>query len=534
MPLKTDVINKLKNLFSLKVIFKVVLPFSFFLTAAYLLYKINKSFILNVKEFNFTTSLVDSELHLFELTFSSVFIISLLLLHRWYTKHLTSNTFSHINAEFNNLVYIDPLTNTLNKKAFWEDLQNYVKESKNSKAYLLSLDLGGFKRINEVVGYSAGDFVLKKFTSRLEDALKEETSLQYRVGGDEFAVLVTNEHHEYTEDEIKAIAKKLLSIVNEPFIINNETYTVSLNIGIAQYPKDGLSAEDLFKNSDLAVYDSKMHGKNTYAFYSETMGIKIKYKKLMESLLLNALDNDEFYLMFQPKVEYINNEFKLIGAEALLRWNNEKLGEISPVEFIPLAEDMGLMRKIGQWVFEETVKKLSNWNKNSSELIKVAVNLSVHQLSNVHLARDFLQILRTNNVSPKQIIIEITESTMMKDIDGSHSILKELSKCGFDISIDDFGTGYSSLSYLRKLDLNELKIDRSFTKDVLIDNKDRIVISTIINLAQNLGLNVVVEGVENKKQLDWFHDKGKIQVQGYYFSKPLLEEDFLKYWKSIN
>lgn len=254
----------------------------------------------------------------------------------------------------------------------------------------------------------------------------------------------------------------------------------------------------------------------------------------MESLLLNALDNDEFYLMFQPKVEYIDKEFRLIGAEALLRWNNDKLGEISPVEFIPLAEDLGLMRRIGQWVFEETVKKLSNWNKNTSEVIKVSVNLSVHQLNNVHLARDFLKTLRTYNVSPKQIIIEITESTMMKDIDGSHSILKDLSKCGFEISIDDFGTGYSSLSYLRKFDLNELKIDRSFTKDVLCDNKDRIVISNIINLAQNLGLNVVVEGVENKKQLDWFQEKGKIQVQGYYFSKPLLEEDFLKYWKSIN
>jgi diguanylate cyclase (GGDEF)-like protein len=534
MLLKSNVINKFKKLFSLKIIFKAILPFSLFSIASFSLYKINKAFILKAQNINFTTSLANSELHLFEITFSGIFIISLLLIHRWYTKHLTNNTFSHINEEFNNLVYIDPLTNILNKKAFWEDLNNYIEQNPNQKAYLLNLDLGGFKRINEVVGYSAGDFVLKTFTSRLLDALNEDTSLIYRTGGDEFAVFITNEHHQYCKEKITSIAKKIISIVNEPFLINKEPYTISLNIGITEYPVNGKTAEEIFKNGDLAVYDSQINGKNHYVFYSEEMGIKIKYKKLMESLLLNALDNNEFYLMFQPKVEHIDKSFKIIGAEALLRWRNEKIGEISPIDFIPLAEDIGIMRKIGQWVFEEAVKTLAGWNKNNSDSIKMAVNLSVHQLSNINLARDFLKILRDHNVSPKQVIIEITESTMMTDIDGSHSILKELSKCGFEISIDDFGTGYSSLSYLRKFDLHELKIDRSFTKDVLSDNKDRIVISNIINLAQNLGLNVVVEGVENKHQLDWFQEKGKIQVQGYYFSKPLLEKDFINYWKSIN
>jgi diguanylate cyclase (GGDEF)-like protein len=534
MLFKVNIINKFKKLLSLKIVFKVILPFSAFSVASFLLYKVNKSFILKAKTSNFTTSFVNSEFHLFELIFSGIFIISLLLIHRWYTKHLTNNTFTHINEEFNNLVYIDPLTNILNKKAFWEDLNNYIEQNPNQKGYLLNLDLGGFKRINEVVGYSAGDFVLKTFTSRLSDVLNGETNLIYRIGGDEFAVFVTNENYEYSKEKIEFIAQKIINIINEPFLINKETYTIALNIGIAEYPSNGETAEAIFKNSDLAVYDSKINGKNNYAFYSEEMGIKIKYKKLMESLLLNALDNNEFYLMFQPKIEHIGNNFKLIGAEALLRWHNEKIGEISPNDFIPLAEDIGIMRKIGHWVFEEAIKTLSGWNKSSPESIKMAVNLSVHQLSNINLARDFLKILRSYNVSPKQIIIEITESTMMTDIDGSHSILKELSNCGFEISIDDFGTGYSSLSYLRKFDLNELKIDRSFTKDVLSDNKDRIVISNIINLAQNLGLNVVVEGVENKKQLDWFQEKGKIQVQGYYFSKPLLEKDFINYWKSIN
>lgn len=533
MSLKKSLINKLKQIFSLKILFKVIFPFTIFLIMAFLLYKINKSYILSANKFNFTHSLNNSELHLFEITFSSLFIISLLLLHRWYTKHLTTNTFSHINEEFNTLVYIDPLTNTLNKKAFWEDLQNYIEHNENKTAFIFSLNLGGFKRINEVVGYSAGDFVLKQFSSRLDEALKEENSLKYRIAGDEFAVIFTSHEKRYTKENIQLIAEKLIQIVNDPFVINKETYFVSLNIGIAKYPCDGETSEELYKNSDLAIYESKMKGKNNYAFYSEKMGLEIKRKKLMESLLLNALDNKEFYLMFQPKVEYIGNGFKLIGAETLLRWKNDKIGEISPAEFIPLAEDIGVMRKLGHWVFEESVKYLSNWNKENLKTIKLSINLSVHQLSNVNLAHDFVKILRTYNVSPKQIIIEITESTMMKDIDDSHSILKDLSKCGFEISIDDFGTGYSSLSYLTKFDLNELKIDRTFTKDVLLDNKDRIVISHIIQLAQNLGLNVVVEGVENKNQLDWFQNKGKIQVQGYYFSKPLLEKDFLNYWKNI-
>jgi len=532
MSSKNDVSNKSKNIFTLNFLFKVVLPFLFFIFTIFLLYTVNKALIIKSSYTNLVNKETLPDFHLYEIAFSGLIVLFLLLMHRWYTKQLSSNAFSEINAEFNNLIYIDPLTRTLNKKALWEDLGNHIKDKHNQSAYLLCLDMEGFKRINEVVGYTAGDMVLQQFSSRINDALNEEEYLCYRVGGDEFSLFFSNE--KYNLAYIEIIAKKLLDIINAPFIIENESFSISLNIGIATYPNHGTTPEDLFKNSDLAVYESRIKGKNTYAFYTETTGIKFKYKKLVESLLLNALENNEFYLMFQPKVEKINNEFKLIGAEALLRWKNDKLGEISPNEFIPVAEEIGIMPKLGHWVFEETVKKIATWNKEVNNNIKVSVNISVHQLNNVNLARDFIKVLRAYNVSPKQIIIEITEGTMMKDFDGSRSILKELSKCGFGISIDDFGTGYSSLSYLRKFDLNELKIDRSFTKDVLIDNKDRIVISNIITLAQDLGLNVVVEGVENKHQLDWFQDKGKIQVQGYYFSKPLLEKDFVNYWKNIN
>lgn len=432
--------------------------------------------------------------------------------------------------------YSDSLTGLANRQAFLEDLNNCLTNFPNEPAYVMFMDLDGFKKVNDTLGHAAGDIVLKNFASRLNELAQSEPIKCYRIGGDEFTILLETRTSpiKFKKSHLEELAKNLLLLTKQSFSVAGEDFFLSVSIGIAEYPLDGKTTQELFKNSDVAMYETKRKGKNNYAFYSKELSANLEKKNQMENLLVNALDKNEFYLAFQPKLHRVGEKFLPNGAEVLLRWKNEKLGEVSPFQFIPVAEEAGVMPRLGLWVFEETVKKLADWKLRGIEDIKMSVNLSVHQFSDSKLTQNFNDILTKYGISSEQIIIEITESTMMQDVDGSRGLLKEFRSSGFEVSIDDFGTGYSSLSYLRKFPVNEIKIDRSFTKDVLLDSKDRLVISAIIGLAQNLGLNVVVEGVETKEQLDWFDNQGKLQVQGYYFSKPILEKDFLAFWDNIS
>lgn len=464
------------------------------------------------------------------------FCLTLFLITRWFDlkddKSRAYRIAEKMTEEIRNIAYNDSLTNLPNRQAFLEDLEKSLIEYPNESLYVMFLDLDGFKKVNDTLGHYGGDEVLKIFASRLNSLATTEPIKCYRIGGDEFIVILEARlnSNKLNSSYLDVLAKKLLSLTKQSFSISGEDFSLSLSIGIAQYPLDGKTSHELFKNSDVAMYETKRKGKNNYAFYNQNLSTSLEKKNQIESLLLLALDKKEFSLVFQPKLHRVGSDFIPIGAEVLLRWKNEKLGDVCPYKFIPIVEEIGMMPKLGMWVFEESVKKISYWKSKGIEDIKISINLSVHQFSDINMVKKISEILNKYNVSSNQIILEITESTMMHDVDSSHSLLEEFTNLGFQISIDDFGTGYSSLSYLRKYPVNEIKIDRSFTQDVLEDGKDRLVISAIIDLAQKLGLNVVVEGVETKEQLDWFDIQGKLQVQGYYFSKPVVEKDFLAFW----
>lgn len=467
------------------------------------------------------------------------FFLSFLLIQKWllleYDKERAHKIAEHMTEELKITAYEDALTKLPNRRAFMEDLSNSIKNYSEELIHLMFIDLDGFKKVNDTLGHVAGDIVLSEFGNRLKELEKNHMIRCYRIGGDEFTILIENRLQNKNDNSflnVEEIAKNVLNLTKRPFAALTEEFYLSSSVGIAEYPTNGTSAEVLFKNSDVAMYDTKRKGKNYYSYYTKELSDNLAQRTQMENLLSHGLMKKEFYLMFQPKIEKINGVYKTIGAEVLLRWKNDKLGNVSPYEFIPIAEEIGLMSNIGKWVFEETIKLISDWQRKNVDFGKIAVNISVRQFTNINFAKQFKNILEHYSVPANKIIIEITESTMMKEAEHTHKILKELRNYGFSISIDDFGTGYSSLSYLRKLPVTEIKIDRSFTKDVLIDEQDRIVVSNIIHLAQQLNLNVVVEGVETNEQLNWFENHGKLQLQGYLFSQPISSDEFVEFIKN--
>jgi predicted signal transduction protein with EAL and GGDEF domain len=337
-----------------------------------------------------------------------------------------------------------------------------------------------------------------------------------RIGGDEFTIMIERIEN---NDVIIEIVEKIMETLRTPQILGEHTVYTSFSVGIAIYPDDGKNAQELLKNADAAMYKAKSKGRNRYEFYTEDMTIKAMQRVLLENSIREAIKNEEFEVYYQPQVD--GRDDKIIGMEALVRWNHPIDGLISPLHFIPLAEETGLIIYIDNWVMKTVMQQTYTWHQNDFYKDRVSINISVFLLNNSDFISFVKKSLQESQCNPEWLEFEITESHIMQDTDKSINILQELSNMGIKISIDDFGTGYSSLAYLKQLPINKLKIDQSFVRDIMSDESDREIIRTIIAMAKNLHMNVIAEGVETKEQKEFLVQNGCHEIQGYFYYKPL-------------
>lgn len=419
--------------------------------------------------------------------------------------------------------YHDATTGLPNRKLFADIIGQSVNfsEKRKDNFAILFIDINNFKNINDSLGHIVGDNLLFQFAEKLKNNIPKEMVIA-RFVGDKFTILLPN-----TKDQAQALkeASNIQKIIHGPYIIDGKEIFCGTNIGISFYPQDGTKAETLIKNAEMAMYRGKNKGKRSISFYTSAMDQMASERLETEHKLVNALNNDEFQLYFQPKVNLITG--KIVGAEALIRWVREN-EIISPGLFIPVAEETGFIIPIGEWVIKTVCTKISEWKKFGHKNVPVSLNLSGVQLQDSSILEMIKDEIAKNEISPESLKFEITESVVMADPELASLLTSEIKKIGSKISIDDFGTGYSSLGYLKKFPIDELKIDKSFLDDFPESEGDIAIIRAILSLAGNLNLNVVAEGVEREVQLETLRTLGCDEIQGYYFSRPLPEEEFIK------
>jgi len=440
--------------------------------------------------------------------------------------------------EIHRLAFYDALTDLPNRRLFGDRLQQAVESARrnNHLMAILFIDIDNFKRINDSFGHSIGDKLLRTVASQLVACLRrcdsvsrdydEEQVSVSRLGGDEFTVLLT--HLQKAEDTAR-IAKRIIDAVSVPFLLGDEEVVVTPSIGISVFPYDGEGVEELVKNADTAMFHAKEKGKNNYQFYTNSMSATAFERLSMENALRKALDRNEFQVFYQPKIELRTNQ--AVGLEALLRWNHPDMGLVSPANFIPLAEESGLIIPIGEWVLRTVCEQMNSWQNAGMEPLRVSVNLSACQFRQAILGKLIRRILDETRVASEWLELELTESVIMDDIQTSSTMLRELKAMGVHISMDDFGTGYSSLSLLKRLPLDTLKIDQSFVRDITTDPDDAAIVDAIVSLAHNLRLRVIAEGVESQEQLEYLRSRSCDEVQGFLYSKP-QPADLIECWLS--
>jgi predicted signal transduction protein with EAL and GGDEF domain len=367
-----------------------------------------------------------------------------------------------------------------------------------------------------------GDKLLKSVTDKLRKYIRKDDTVS-RSGGDEFTMLFTGVRH--TKD-VENMAKKIIEALHHPFVVENHELNITTSIGIAIYPKDGEDGETLLKNADTAMYQAKENGRDSYQCYNHTLHEKVSKKMLLDTKLRLALEKNQFVLYYQPLID-IDTE-QIIGAEALLRWQHPDLGLVSPLDFISTAEGSGMIVPIGEWVLKTACLQIKEWQNAGLPPIQVSVNLSAQTFMRQNLIKVINQTLKQTGVSPHLLALEITESTIMKNIDSTVFKLEKLKESGVQTSIDDFGTGYSSLSYLKKFPIHTLKIDGSFIRDILSNQDDEAIVTAIIAMAKKLKLQVVAEGVETEEQLIFLRQQKCDMAQGYLISRPVPPEEFEK------
>lgn len=415
----------------------------------------------------------------------------------------------------------DALTNLPNRLLFDEQLALALAKAQQSDEMLgvAFLDLDRFKAINDTLGHAVGDQLLQQVSQSLRQCLRDCDSVA-RWGGDEFTLLLP---HLTSAEDISKIAERILDKLARPFYTEQQEFYITASLGIALFPYDGEDAETLLKNADLAMYQAKQLGKNNYQLYAEEMNSQAFKQLFLESDLRKAIVNQEFSLYYQPQVDIRTQ--KIIGLEALLRWRHPNLGFVSPAEFIPLAEEAGLICTIGNWVLQTTCEQQRAWQSAGLPPVRIAVNLSAKQFQQTNLVNTIIQTLRETNVAAEYLEIEITESAAMRDIAFTIATLQQLQQIGVKIAIDDFGTGYSSLNAIKYFPLHILKIDRSFVQDAVNDPSDAAIAKTIVALGKGLGLQILAEGVETEEQLEFLRSIGCDSAQGYLFSKPLPPDE---------
>ena len=393
---------------------------------------------------------------------------------------------------------------------------------------MLFLDLDDFKKVNDSLGHEVGDKLLIESAKRLQNVLRKEDTVG-RLGGDEFIIILRNlnEHH-----NALSIAEVLLKTFREPFNIDDRELILTLSIGIALYPVNGVVASDLLRNADTAMYQAKSLGRNTYSFFTQEMNIVMQRRFAIEEQMHGALERNEFELYYQPQFDFSSNN--MIGAEALLRWHNPTLGNVTPDEFIPIAEHTGLIVPMGQFVIKQALEFLSNWQHKQNKKFTMAVNLSPRQFRDKKLLSLIKKTINNLGIDFKDFELEITEGVLMGGQRYIKDALLEINSLGIKLSMDDFGTGYSSLSYLRQYNFDVLKIDRSFISGITINKSDCDLVKATIAMSHSLGLLVVAEGVETKEQLVLLKELGCDFVQGYYLSKPITGEQLIDINADVN
>ncbi|MDH3342247.1 MAG: EAL domain-containing protein [Gammaproteobacteria bacterium] len=421
----------------------------------------------------------------------------------------------------------DSLTGLKNRYYFINYLQKMmgVLRRSNTWSYLLLIDLDHFKTINDSLGHDVGDHLLKEVAERI-NAQKDDDCLLARLGGDEFVVVgLEHSNKEVCRGNAEALSEKILQVLKESYIIELHNLFISASIGVGLIDGTNNDAGRLIKEADIAMYEAKAKGRDGVIVFDEEMAKRVEYNLEIEQLLHFSLDNDEISLVYQPQLD-CNEE--VVGAEALVRWDNDKHGSISPEIFIPIAEQTGSIIVLGRFIMETAFRTLSIWEQEGVAVKQFSINVSMRQF----FYYDFIDDVRLlcqeylTETSRQKVVFEITENIVADDIDKVINIMQEIEKLGIRFSMDDFGTGYSSLSYLKRLPINEIKIDRSFVSDLNKVTNDQIMVSSILNMAKEFDLSVVAEGVETKEQFDFLKSNQCDIYQGFYFSRPLSSEEF--------
>ena len=432
------------------------------------------------------------------------------------------------NKQMENLALFDSLTGLANRRLFMDRLNMSIQNSKRqgTSTALFILDLDQFKRINDTLGHQAGDQLLLVVADRLKACVREQDTVA-RLGGDEFTILL-NDISDL--NRIASIAEHVLSALKHPVKLGKHEVIISTSIGITIAPSDSNDANTLIKNADLALYAAKDNGRDGYHFFTEDLNVRANQLLLIENELRHAIANEDFYLEYQPQINLKTGE--ITSVEALIRWQHPERGDIPPIDFIPVAEETGLIVQIGEWVLRKACEEIQCLYESTGKSLRVAVNLSPRQFNDMKLVDSVSQAIRDHNLPAENLEIEVTESMLMGDIDSVVEKLNLIKSTGCTITIDDFGSGYSSLSYLRRLPVDILKVDREFVRDIPEDLSAMEIASAVIAVAHKLNLKVIAEGVENIDQRDFLVINRCDYAQGYFFSKPLTYDSLQDFFLS--
>jgi diguanylate cyclase (GGDEF)-like protein len=420
--------------------------------------------------------------------------------------------------------HYDPLTGIANRTLFRDRLQQAMERAKrnNQPLALLHIDLVGFKRINESFGHDAGDELVIAVAQRLATCMRRTDSIA-RIGADEFTVILEEFTH---ANDMSIVAEKIIDFLARPFDVGNHQVALSASIGIAAYPEGGDTVDELLRHADMATRDARLQRGSHYRIYSEKMNIEAMNQLHLEADLRRALRRNEFELFYQPRVDLESGD--IVGMEGLLRWRHPERGLLPPSEFIPLAEEVGLIVPMGYWTIQQACQDMIALKKYGFPPMEMAVNMSFKQLQDSKFVETVTRIVKSSNIDPSMLELELTETAVMENFDATYRSLMALHKLGIKFSLDDFGTGYSSLTHIQRLPVSIIKIDQAFMRNVISNPEDATIVKAIINLAHSLNLKVIAEGVETLEQVQFLWQHHCDQVQGYYFSPAVRLEHLIQ------
>lgn len=428
--------------------------------------------------------------------------------------------------EIHELAFYDPLTGLPNRRLLLDRLKQEIAAAKRQQTFgaLFFLDLDHFKHLNDSLGHNVGDDLLTQVARRLRSIIREEDTA-CRLGGDEFIVMVPGRYHllDQVSDHAAMLAEKILHTINQPFQVFGGEHHFSTSIGVTLFPEATDQPEAIIQQADTAMYRAKASGRNSISFYRPSMQQSADRRLTLEKELRQALKFHQFLLHYQPQVDHLG---RVLSVEALIRWQHPEKGMISPAEFIPVAEETQLILPIGEWVIEEACRQIRRWDHQAVQVRHIAVNVSSRQFRHSGFVPRIRHILAETGIDASRLVLELTEGCVISDIDDTVEKMRDLQGMGIQTSIDDFGIGYSSLYYLKKLPISQLKIDQSFVRDIAIDPNGAVIVETIINMAKNLGLNVIAEGVETREQIEFLQNKGCLSYQGFYTGRPAPADSF--------